>query len=152
VLPPDELWRLERKRDVNLDAVYGPGTVALSAHMRALVLLRWRRGGGAARIRLLEPSEALTYLPLYYKDLGVFDLDREPGGAPAADRERPYRVILRRVILVEMTGGAGLPAPRQARLGPARPITTPGRSLDPRSDRAGLASFTPPSSSCNPAG
>jgi HprK-related kinase B len=109
VLPHDELWRLERKRDVNLDAVYGPGTVALSARMRALVLLRWRRGGGAARIRLLEPSEALTYLPLYYKDLGVFDLDREPGEPPAADRERPYRAILRRVVLVEMTGAPDCP-------------------------------------------
>lgn len=103
-LPSDDLWLLERKSDVDLDAVYGPGTVDLRARMRALVLLRWRRDGGDVRVRPLEVSEALSHLPLYYKDLGAFDLDREPGAPVPGDVERRYRALLRRVTLVDVSG------------------------------------------------
>jgi HprK-related kinase B len=108
-MPADDLWRLERKSDVDLDAVYGPGTVDLCARMRALVLLRWHRGGGDVRIRTLEVSEALASLPLYYKHLGAFDLEREPGAALAPDTVRRYRALLRRVALVELTGAPDFP-------------------------------------------
>jgi HprK-related kinase B len=103
-MPPDELWHLERKSDVDLDAVYGPGTVDLSARMRALVLLRWHRRGGDVRVRPLEVSEALAHLPLFYKDLGAFDLDVEPGAPAAEDVERRYRALLTRVTRVDVTG------------------------------------------------
>jgi HprK-related kinase B len=108
-LPSDDLWRLERKRDVDLDAVYGPGAVDLRARLRAFVLLRWLRGERQMRVRLIEVSEALAALPLYYKDLGAFDLDREPGSAPDADVPRRYRALLRRVTLVEVTGAPDFP-------------------------------------------
>lgn len=100
----DDLWHLERKSDVDLDAVYGPGTVDLLARMRALVLLRWRRHGGDVRMRPLEVSEALACLPLFYKDLGAFDLDLQPGGLAPEDVQRRYRALLTRVTLVEVSG------------------------------------------------
>ena len=103
-LPPDELWNLEEKRDVDLDLVYGPGTVDLSARMRALVLLRWHRRGGTVRVRPIEVSEALSNLPLFYKDLGAFDLDLEPNAPALADVEQRYRALLTRVTLVDVTG------------------------------------------------
>ena len=103
-LPPDELWNLEEKRDVDLDLVYGPGTVDLSARMRALVLLRWHRRGGSVRVRPIEVSEALSNLPLFYKDLGAFDLDLEPNASALADVEQRYRALLTRVTLVDVTG------------------------------------------------
>jgi HprK-related kinase B len=103
-MPADDLWHLERKSDVDLDAVYGPGTVDLLARMRALVLLRWRRHGGDVGVRALEVSEALSHLPLFYKDLGAFDLDLEPGAPVAGDVERRYRALLTRVTLLEVTG------------------------------------------------
>jgi HprK-related kinase B len=103
-MPPDDLWHLERKSDVDLDAVYGPGTVDLAARMRALVLLRWQRHGGDVRMRPLEVSEALSQLPLFYKDLGAFDLDLEPGAPAPDDAERRYRSLLTRVTLVDVTG------------------------------------------------
>jgi HprK-related kinase B len=108
-MPADDLWHLERKSDVDLDALYGAGTVDLRARMRALVLLRWGRGGGPLRIRLLEVSEVLAALPLYYKDLGAFDLDREAGAGMAADAERRYRALLRRATLVEVGGDPDFP-------------------------------------------
>ena len=103
-LSRDELWELERKNDVDLDAIYGPGTVDLVARMRALVLLRWRRQGGDVRVRPIEVSEAISYLPLFYKDLGAFDLELEPGAPLAGDVERRYRSVLTRVTLVDVTG------------------------------------------------
>jgi hypothetical protein len=69
------------------------------------VLLRWRRDGRGLGVRRLDVDEALAALPLVYKNLGAFDLDRAPG-APVADAEREqYRELFARVALVEITGG-----------------------------------------------
>jgi HprK-related kinase B len=104
-LPPGELWDFERKSDVDLDSIYGDGTVELRGRMAALVLLRWRRDGRGLGVRRLDVDEALAALPLVYKNLGAFDLDRAPG-APVADAEREqYRELFARVALVEITGG-----------------------------------------------
>ena len=104
-LPAGELWELERKSDVDLDGIYGDGTVELRGQMAALVLLRWQRGGQGLRVRPLAIEEALDALPLVYKNLGAFDLDRAPG-SPMSDAERDrYAKLYSRVALVEVTGG-----------------------------------------------
>ena len=103
-MDPAALWALERKRDVDLDAIYGPGTVALRARMRALVLLRWRRDGERLRVACLDPASALQRLEIFRKDLGAFDLDRCPGApAPAAELDG-YRVLVAAVPVLEITG------------------------------------------------
>ena len=63
MLSPEELRLLERKRDVDLDAIYGSGTVALSRNMKCLVLLKWRLKEEAFVVRRLRPPEALLELP-----------------------------------------------------------------------------------------
>jgi len=104
-LPPGELWELERKSDVDLDRIYGAGTVDLRGRMEALVLLRWRRAGHGLDVRRLSVDEALAALPLVYKNLGAFDLDRAPGAAMAAGELSGYRELFEQVAVIEVTGG-----------------------------------------------
>ena len=103
-LPARELWELERKSDVDLDAIYGPGTVELQGRMEALVLLRWRRDGRGLDVRPLSVDEALSALPLVYKNLGAFDLDRAPGAATTQAERDGYRELFSRISVVEVTG------------------------------------------------
>ena len=104
-LPPAELWELERKSDVDLDRIYGAGTVDLRGRMEALVLLRWRRAGYGLDVRRLSVDEALAALPLVEKNLGAFDLDRVPGAPMTAGELAGYRELFERVAVVEVTGG-----------------------------------------------
>jgi HprK-related kinase B len=104
-LPAKELWRLERKRDVDLDQVYGPGTMELRGELRALVLLRWRVDGRAFQSRRLDTAEALAALPLFYKDLGVFGLDGSVRAEGVVDRLSAYAELLDRLTVVEVRGG-----------------------------------------------
>jgi HprK-related kinase B len=103
-LPVGELWDLERKSDVDLDRIYGDGTVELRGDMKALILLRWRRDGTGLGIRRLGVAEGIDALPLVYKSLGAFDLDREPAGPVTDDELDRYRDLFGRVALVEITG------------------------------------------------
>jgi len=103
-LPPGELWDLERKSDVDLDSIYGEGTVELRGRMEALVLLRWRRDGQGLDVRRLGVDEALAALPLVYKNLGAFDLDRTPGTGITSAELTTYREMFGRVKVVEVTG------------------------------------------------
>jgi HprK-related kinase B len=109
-LPTAALHALERKSDVDLEAVYGPGTVELAGEMRALVLLRWRFDGAGVNVQRLAPAEALAHLPHYYKNLGAFDLDRPPRTPAAPEERHRYAELLERVTAVEVTGGADFDA------------------------------------------
>jgi HprK-related kinase B len=96
------LWDLERKCDVDLDAIYEPGTVRLSGTMRALVLLAWRLDGQGLDVHRLDPAEARSRHGIYAKDLGVFDLDRSPFASDGEDGR--YDDLLARVPVFEVTG------------------------------------------------
>jgi HprK-related kinase B len=105
-MDPAALWELERKRDVDLDAIYGRGTVVLHADMEALVLLRWRRDGEGFRLERLAPDAALERLDVFRKDLGAFDLDRVPGAPPTAAELDGYRALVSTVPVFEVAGRA----------------------------------------------
>jgi HprK-related kinase B len=109
-LSREELWQLERKSDVDVDSIYGPGTFELSGRMEALLLLKWRPDGRGVSVRRLDPSEAMANLPLFRKDLGVFDPQRSPGGVVAGPELARYAAVLERVTTVEVTGGVDFPA------------------------------------------
>ena len=93
-----------RKRDVDLDAIYGAGTVELQARMRALVLLGWRREGPGFAITRLTPGAALQRFDFFRKDLGVFDLDRTPGAPVTAAERQGYEALVERVPVFEISG------------------------------------------------
>jgi hypothetical protein len=99
------LWELERKSDVDLDRIYGAGTVDLRGRMAAMVLSKWRRDGLGLDVRRLSVDEALAALPLVYKNLGAFDLDRAPGAVTTGAERDAYRELFGRVAVVEVTGG-----------------------------------------------
>jgi HprK-related kinase B len=103
-LDPASLWSLEAKRDVDLDAIYGAGTVELAAEMRALVLLRWRRESHGFQMARLDPAAALERLEVFRKDLGAFDLDRAPGAPPTSAELAGYRALVSSVPVLEVTG------------------------------------------------
>ena len=103
-LSPGELWALERKSDVDLEAIYGRGTIELGSRMVAFVLLGWRRDAGAFSVRRVSSAEALTALPLFYKNLGAFDLDRPPRSPVTAAERARYGEVLDRVEVLEVTG------------------------------------------------
>ena len=103
-LLPAELWELERKSDVDLDAIYGGGTVELRGRMEALVLLKWRRDGEGFQARAISAAAALDDLALVYKNLGAFDLDRRPGSAVTDDERARFEALFRRVTVLEITG------------------------------------------------
>jgi HprK-related kinase B len=103
-MDPAALWSLEAKRDVDLDAIYGAGTVDLGAEMCALVLLCWRRDGHGLQVDRLAPDAALDRLELFRKDLGAFDLDRAPGAAPTAAELAGYRALVSSVPVLEVSG------------------------------------------------
>src|SRR6266446_2419437 len=109
-LLPAELWELERKSDVDLDEIYGPGTFELRGRMEALVLLKWRRDGQGFLARPISAAAALDDLPLVYKNLGAFDLDRSPGSTVTADERARFEALFRRVIVLEVTWGVDFEA------------------------------------------
>ena len=103
-LPARDLWELERKSDVDLDTIYGDGTVELRGRLEAVILLKWRRDGLGLDVRRLSVDEALADLPLVYKNLGAFDLDRTPGSGVTAAERQTYRELFGRLTVVEVTG------------------------------------------------
>jgi HprK-related kinase B len=102
-LPVEALWALERKSDVDLEAIYGPGTFQLAARLHALVLLTWRFDGDAFRARRLSTTEAVDRVELFHKDLGAFDPDVAASAPPAIGLAR-YRDLLGRVTVIELSG------------------------------------------------
>jgi HprK-related kinase B len=108
-LPPAELWTLERKRDVDLESIYGDGTVTLAARLVGLVVLAWRPAVTGLRVRRLDRGEALGCLPLLRKDLGVFDTDRRRPRAGAREI-LGYGTLFSRIAVAEVSGGTYVPA------------------------------------------
>jgi len=108
-LTSEELWTLEQKVDVDLDAIYGPGTVALQGTLTALVLLKWNRTGKGYRARRTDGASALSNAAILRRDLGVFDL--EPQSRQRATRDRSgLAEILDRITVIEVTGGVDFAA------------------------------------------
>ncbi|MCG3126267.1 MAG: hypothetical protein CHACPFDD_01098 [Phycisphaerae bacterium] len=71
-LPPDELWRLEQKYDVDIDARYGVGQFVLCGELVAIFILNWRRDGGVTTLRPVQLSERRELFEVFRKLPGVF--------------------------------------------------------------------------------
>jgi HprK-related kinase B len=102
-LPSADLWKLERKCDVDLESIYGTGTFTLGATLIGLVILTWRPTGSGLTLRRLDRGDALACLPLIRKDLGVFDLDRRRR-EDAVREVSAYSALFERLTVVEVDG------------------------------------------------
>jgi len=105
-LPTRDLWQHTdgRSRAVDVEALYGPGTVCLQARLELLVLLTWTLDGTGFAVRRLDADSALTRWPVYHKDLGAFDLDRAISTTPTADDLAAYRNLMGQLTVVEVSG------------------------------------------------
>ncbi len=103
-LPPEELWKLERKYDALIDECYGPGRFVLRAPMNGLVILNWRLDSGPLVIKRTDPRKRADLLPAFMKDTGLFYLASDKGAR--TDRTlAAYADMLARCDLIEMSGG-----------------------------------------------
>jgi HprK-related kinase B len=74
-LSPDELWTVEEKWDVDVDAIFGQGTFQLAGRLDAVYMLRWHpREAAGWQVHQLEPAERKTSLAGMAKTVGVYDL------------------------------------------------------------------------------
>jgi len=110
-MPPEELRLLERKYDVLIDEVVGPGRFPLQAELQALVIIAWN-GRGAARIRPVDLATRPDLLAHVMKSPGLF---YEPDGdAPDVDLSPDaYLDVLRRRPVYEITGQRDFAAARE---------------------------------------
>lgn len=99
----EELWQLEKKHDVFIDRCFDQGVQRLSARMKALVVLCWRHGGGAARIERVDLSAREDLWPVFRKSVGLF---HDPAkGCPSSYAFRDYVALVGDCPVVEVSGG-----------------------------------------------
>lgn len=103
-MPQDELWQLEHKYDALIDECYGPGKFSLRSTMNALVILNWKRDGGAMHVAKVDPMERKDLLPAFMKATGLFYLPANTSwvGDPDVDA---YAAMLSKTDLIEISGG-----------------------------------------------
>jgi HprK-related kinase B len=98
------LQRLEQKHDVDVEQLFGPGTIQPAGSLTHLILLNWRWGGQGWEVRRLSAEEALDWVEVLHRDMGAYGLERDPGSRTAPDR-KIYREIFERIAVVEISGG-----------------------------------------------
>ena len=108
-LPTGELWNIEEKYDVDVDAVYGRGRIRLMAPVQTLMILNWKRGAGACEIVRVDLRERPELLAVVMKTAGLFYEERE-GLLPAEPEPARYLELLRGFHVVEVRGGVDFAA------------------------------------------
>lgn len=112
-LPPDELWRLEEKYDVDVARVYGPDRIVQKAPPGAFIVLNWDRESDkppeVAQVDLAQRRELLGAImkspgPFYQYPDGSFFQD-----TTALD-EQTYLDALLGVVVYEVRGGVDFDA------------------------------------------
>ncbi|MFZ5760515.1 MAG: HprK-related kinase B [Thermodesulfobacteriota bacterium] len=108
-LPVEELWELEHKYDVFISEAFGADRFALSAPMRGLVILNWRRNKGKAVVQRVDLAARQDLLPAFMKSTGLFFLPEEAEGvldhSPAN-----YLAMLSDITVLEISGGVDFAA------------------------------------------
>lgn len=111
-LPPQELWRLERKYDAYLDRCYGPGRFEISAAMRGLIVLSWQRRDEPFTLRQVNLGERPELLAAVMKSPGLFYLPRNGQGREHAPES--YLAALGDCPVYELAGGVDFQAAASA--------------------------------------
>lgn len=118
-IPPEQLWTLEHKHDVDVDAIYGPGTVQLRGFLRAVFLLRWSPNSRGWSVHTLAPDERVGALAQTMKGVGVYDATPPS----AAAQQAILAAVCETLSVYEVSGHADLD--RLAALVLERPTLSP---------------------------
>jgi HprK-related kinase B len=108
-LTPAQLWQVEEKYDVDVEAAYGPGRVQLAAELVGLLVLTWRFGGGPTQIRPASLHERRDLLAAVMKTPGLFYTPVD-GEDPNQLDEAAYLAAFGDVPVYELSGGADFAA------------------------------------------
>ena len=103
-LPPDELWNLEKKYDVIIDAVFGQKKFHLHAPMNGLLIINWRKLGADLIIRRIDIAQRRDLLSAFIKSPGLFFLPESGKPMPDFTPER-YLDFLQTCDVFEASGG-----------------------------------------------
>jgi HprK-related kinase B len=104
-MDPNELWDIESKLDVDVERVYGPGTLLLEAEMRLVFLLAWSPRSSDPVFTELGVDDAVVQMAQHLVSEGPYRPDVRP-----VPGEQTIRAILRRTRCLKVTGGVNLPA------------------------------------------
>ena len=100
-LRAEELWTVEQKHDVDVDAIYGPGTVHLQGKLTAMYLLRWSPVDHGWDVRSLGAAERRAALDQMIKRVTIYDTV-----PPQAGELRAVNAVADMVSMYEVTGRA----------------------------------------------
>lgn len=115
-MPNDELRELEDKYDVDIEEVFGPDRIVISAPLQALIILNWQHNSRQAlsvdQVSITEREDLLDAVmkspgPFYQYPNRRFYRDNTPL------TKQPYLDLLKHIVVYEVTGGtdfAGLAA------------------------------------------
>jgi len=115
-LPQQELWDLEDKYDVMVDALYGPGHIAQDAPLGAFLVLNWQRGSSEPlRLQQVDIGQRRELLGAIMKSPGPFlqYLDGSFLMDDTALDERTYLETLAGIPVYEASGGVDFAALQQ---------------------------------------
>ncbi|MBU1155610.1 MAG: HprK-related kinase B [Proteobacteria bacterium] len=101
-LPEDQLWALEHKYDVDIDACFGMGRIKMGFGLDLLVLLDWERDAGPCRLAQVELADRPDLLASFMKEPGLFYLP--PKGQAAPSQEEYLKMLAGAKVLV-LSGG-----------------------------------------------
>ena len=97
----EELWTVEQKHDVDVDAIYGPGTVHLQGRLTAIYLLRWSPVECGWNVRSLGVAERRAAVGQMIKRTTVYDV-----APPRAGESVAANAVADAVSMYEVTGRA----------------------------------------------
>ncbi|MCF8040814.1 MAG: HprK-related kinase B [Desulfarculaceae bacterium] len=101
-LPEDELWALEHKYDVDIDACFGPGLIKMGFSLDLLALLDWERDAGPCRLAEVELAHHPELLASFMKEPGLFYLPPKEQAAPI---QEDYLKVLAGAKVFVLSGG-----------------------------------------------
>lgn len=103
-LPPDQLWMLEHKYDVDIDACFGKNRFVIESPMHGLLILNWNREStDDFSFRKVSLDERPDLLSAFMKSTGLFYLPDQENTALDASQDE-YLERLRRITVFEASG------------------------------------------------
>jgi len=102
-LPQEELWQLEHKFDVPIEACFNQSRFLLQAPLQMLAILNWKRVEGPMRVERVNLGERRDLLPAFMKSTGLFFWPHTECRVRSAE-EQDYIEMLQHCRVVEFSG------------------------------------------------